>query len=146
MIFQKNKKNIKPEKLAKIMDNEASRIIDENLRLMESVELGGLQNLLCKESVGSNAGKWKDMLCVCARFFYDSNGEIKYFGNWQNVPKDVREKFCEGFFMIATKIFNGIILNKIIEIAYFRETCIAAKENIKESARIYNNMYFPNDV
>ena len=79
------------------------RIVENNLKLMLSVESGGMQLLISRESMGGNADSWNNYPCVAARFNYDSEtGEIVYFGNIQDLPKKIRNlNLASGLFRIA---------------------------------------------
>ena len=77
-------------------------IIEKNLKLMRSSKKGGMLSLY--ESIGGNAGTWRGYGCWAARFFHDDFGEMYYFGNTPQVPKEIEEKYMEGIFRIAKRI------------------------------------------
>ena len=54
------------------------------------------------ESMGGGADTWNNISCFAANFYYDvRTGEIKYFGNYQYVPEDIRDSNPQGTFRIV---------------------------------------------
>ena len=75
-------------------------IVKKNLALIYSSTIGGMFSL--SESIGGNAGIHEGRSCYGANFYYHpQTGEILYFGNYQDVPKEIRENFPEGTFRVA---------------------------------------------
>ena len=112
-------------------------IVKKNLEMMTEEGEGKMFSLLCTESIGGNAGSWKGLSCACANFRYNCiTGEIKYFGNYQEVPQHIRENYLEGYFRLAWdthetrkfRVINYSLPNYTDE----------AKENIRESADEFN--------
>ena len=114
-------------------------IVEENLRRMTGTGEGDMQSSIDPESIGGNAGKLGNMPCYAKRFFYNqSSGQIMYFGNYQFVPSEIRDKFPEGAFIIALNIKEA--KERIISCTSFHGEQIAYK-NLEETIRIYNERY-----
>jgi len=115
-------------------------IIEKNLGLMISSNEGGMSNLLCNESLGGNAGFYKNCSCAGANFFYDKfTGEIIYFGNIQNVPKEIVKRYPEYHFRIALDLWNN--KTHIINFKAPRGTTKEAKKTLEETAKEFNKKY-----
>lgn len=112
-------------------------IIEKNLALMEKRGEGGLYHLLLSESLGGNAGCHNGLSCAAANFFFDGEtGEIKYFGNVQNVPDDIVEKYVSGCFRVALDLKSGSY--EIVETCYDRRPSPSAKRTIDLSVAEFN--------
>lgn len=115
-------------------------IIEKNLKKMRGVERGEMQYLLMRESFGGNAGFWKNCSCACTNFFYDKkNGEIIYFGNIQDVPKDIVKNYNEHRFRIA--LDNKIWKIRIADYKAPKKASRKARENLEETVRRYNKEF-----
>lgn len=112
--------------------------VERNLEKMLNREEGGMEYLIRNESMGGNAYWRGDFPCAGTFFNYDpTNGEIKYFGNRQDVPQDIRENFPEGFFRVAIKNLDPLI-SEIIE--YFPITKLPedVQQILRETVKAYN--------
>ena len=121
-------------------------IIKHNLKLMESTEEGGMQNLLFGESMGGNAGtityKNKDFVCSAANFRYEKEtGKIIIFSNYP------QSGLADGTFKIAISSTPKQAEKKekwaktrspIIEIYLEKGTATEAKNTIIASVSEYN--------
>ena len=84
--------------------------VKKNLVLMESSVRGGMAMLSLTESIGGNAGIHEGRSCYGANFYYrPQTGEILYFGNYQDVPKEIRENFSKGTFRVAIDNVHEIV-------------------------------------
>ena len=87
------------------LDYTVKNIIRRNLDVMQSSERGGMGRL--RESIGGNAAKMNNHPCMAANFFYDKNGEIKYFGNRaEDAPGEFRD-LSIGTFKITIDFESG---------------------------------------
>ncbi|MBT3836601.1 hypothetical protein HOD05_00460 [Candidatus Woesearchaeota archaeon] len=123
-------------------------IVSKNLKLMESVEEGGLQDLVTQESAGGNAGSFQGKLCAGANFHFDETGLIHEFTN------DPSKKYFEGRFKIKTGIPSDMRTvdfdnyreqsnesNKIIRTEYDSPNVPKeAKIMIELSVKLYNEL------
>jgi len=121
-------------------------IVNRNLRLMRSSEEGGMRLLLGRESLGGSAVviEGKNYPLAVANFFYNEDGRIGHFGNWEYVPEDIKRGCRHGTFLAAADLsedaffrivetgLEGHLLGAIFQIS---EYC---KANIAESVRRYN--------
>jgi hypothetical protein len=115
--------------------------IKKNVNLMTLDRRGGMKYLLIGESVGGNAGKWKGYTCAGANFYYDGiTGEIKYFGNVQDVPQEIKEHFNAGTFRVAMDVPNTV-KNRIVEFMTDAPLTENAKRMIDLSIAEYNQVY-----
>lgn len=128
--------------------NKMKEIIEKNLKLIKGVEIGEMQHLLNDESMGSNAGFWKNCSCAGANFFYDKNtGEIKYFGNIQHVPEAIKSKYSEACFRVAMDIGRwkeNIMKQHIVNIFYYeplKNPPARARNTLEECVRLYNQEF-----
>ncbi len=116
-------------------------LIRHNLELMKSNEEGGLQYLLGKESLGGNAGCFEGQPCQGANFFYDAaDGKIIYFGNWQNVPPEIRTKNQSGTFKVVWPL--GTIVNYYLNQEHhdpLPNTTPLARTNLEGTILQYNH-------
>lgn len=117
-------------------------IINKNLELMigREEDKGQMVELLYNESIGGNARSVGDRPCIAANFFYNPNtGEIKHFGNIQDVPKEIK-RYSEGTLRLAIDTFRTWKF-KVVNI-YLRENpSQEAKQILKDSAKMYNKLY-----
>lgn len=82
--------------------NHNHKIIQTNLQLMFSVKEDGMDYLLGRESMGSNAGTFEDSPCSCANFYYNNQtGEIIYFGNYASTPLSILNYYQSGYFRVV---------------------------------------------
>ena len=116
-------------------------ITEKNLKLMKRTKTGGMEGLLLTESLGGNAGFAEDgRSCGATNFYFDSQtGEIKYFGNYQDVPNDIRTKYLVGTFRIAIDVGRTWKL-EIIETHITTHLPISetARRAIQKSVEMYN--------
>ena len=94
-----------------------SAIIQRNLALLNGSDEGSLKyaRIKSRESIGGNAGIYEGNPCFGANFFYDGdNGEIKYFGNCQEVPEEIRRNHS-GALRIAWMPRNIRIVELVID-------------------------------
>ncbi len=90
------------EKMLKKPMSSDEEIVKQNLQIMFSTADGGMHSPQHNESIGGNAGQFEDYGCYGLNFFYNKDsGRIMYFGNSQYVPKNIRENYSEGSFIIA---------------------------------------------
>ncbi len=126
------------------VQEKIDELVEANLRLMTSNEMGGMPELIIKESRGGNAGTWevnkKKLPCTGANFYYDRNtGAIQYFENFQLVPTEIRERFSHGIFRLAID-FPGSGKYRIVQI-HIEEMTPLAKEVIGMSAIFFNKRH-----
>ncbi len=117
------------EEITKVYSKEDKEIDDKiiasNLEKMLGEDMWGL---LLEESMGGNAGKYNEMSCMAANFYFDEKGEILEFTNYNKYIEDT----FEGTFRIT---FND---SRIIKIYMGLETPPQAELNIRQSAENYN--------
>ena len=115
-------------------------IIKENLKLMRSQEKGGMKYLLMEESIGGNAGHNRAALNF---YFCQKTGKIVYFGNIQNVPKEIKNKYPNGAFVV--EIFPKDFSHKIVELFIWNYLGFkinnAAVEILKATMDAYNKEF-----
>jgi hypothetical protein len=128
-------------------------IIQKNLELMISNEKGGLNHLLQFESFGGNAAYTKDGRSVAAANFYFDNqsGEIKEFGNIQDVNELIKTSSERGLARVALTLKGQEILSvhyippgfgsNLENISNTRGLTNIAEQNILNSAKLYNDRY-----
>jgi hypothetical protein len=81
------------------------KVVDANLRKLVEKGEGHLYPFLIGESQGRTS--YKGFSCKGANFHVDpETGEIQYFENPQYVPREIREKYAEAGFEIATDTFR----------------------------------------
>jgi len=139
----------------KVVLNDIEYIIKRNLDLMNGLKHAGQMGyLLARETMGGNAGYMPDgRPCAAANFYFNQKtGEIEYFGNFQEVPREIRLRRASGVFRIAIDLEN--YSKEIVEIYYreyyapleFRiikisdatEVSDSAKFVLQKSAELYN--------
>lgn len=128
--------------------------IRKNLDIMKGARTEGhMEYLLTRESFGGNAGYTSDgRSCAEANFYFDkTNGEIKYFGNFQNVPEQIRSKYSSGSFRVAldSKIWRLEIVDmfysmdefphRVERISDTSEVSDAVKKVLKLTVELYNS-------
>ncbi|MBU2589626.1 MAG: hypothetical protein KKF52_00990 [Nanoarchaeota archaeon] len=115
-------------------------IIEKNLELMRSSKKGGMSELLCNESLGGNAGVYKNCSCAGANFYYDKNtGEIIYFGNIQSVPKDIVNNYEQHYFRVALDLWKD--KTYIVNFKAPTEASKKAKQTLEETVKEFNSKY-----
>ena len=130
-------------------------IAKKNMNLLLGEEEGSLNYALRQypESMGGNAGYWKKYPCIGANFYFDQTGEIIYFGNFQSVPQEIRNRTAHGTFRMAIdlrreqieSIAKGIkvkepggICRKIIGTFIDQRPSYTARSVLEETIRRYN--------
>ena len=114
---------------------ERRSILKTNLELMMGDKRNQMMGALIRESVGGNAGKYKEFPCAAVNFYYDKNtGEISKFTNYPNENKDL----VSGTFKIPVEMSSGSPFFKIIEKYLSPESSKKAMENLKGSIDLYN--------
>jgi hypothetical protein len=128
-------------------------IIQKNLELMISNEKGGLNYLLRFESFGGNAAYTNDGRAVAAANFYFDNqsGEIKEFGNIQDVNELIKTSSERGLARVALTLNGQEILSvhyippgfgsNLENISNTPGLTKIAEQNILNSAKLYNDRY-----
>ena len=107
---------------------------------MIGLDEGNMLPLLSSESIGGNAGSYEKFPCIAANFYYEqNNGKIIYFGNFQNVPINIRSKYPEATFRLAFNPDN--CKNRIIDLFDFESITNIAKKNMEQTISIYNEVY-----
>jgi len=135
-----------------ILTNEAiiwelNFVVESNLEKMIDSTEKGMQDLICSESVGGNAGFYGKRSCVCTNYYFNEDGIIEYFGNVQSVPEEIKERCYEGTFILALQLPAEIIKAKgkgrarIVETHLPSKAPELAKQNIRLSEREYNEQY-----
>ena len=97
-------------------ENTEEGILSHNLLQMRS----SMTRVLMDESVGGNAGTiemgGKLFSCAAARGFADAHsGKIMAFGNYQDVPENIRSVYPDFVFRIAVGFGQGNPSLRIIE-------------------------------
>lgn len=122
-------------------------VVEKNLDRMRSTKEGGMEFTLLRESIGGNAGCYEGIPCGGANFRYDKNtGLILYFGNIQDLPREILPISVEGTFRVPV----DLIINSPVGVSAvyldgnpsedaekaIRETVI--KYNLESDGRIKN--------
>jgi hypothetical protein len=115
--------------------------VTKNLALMKGRKKGGMEALLLTESLGGNAGFMPDRRsCGATNFYFDKDsGDIKCFGNFQDVPEEIRSQYPLGTFRIAIDSARQYRL-EIVE-TQLQENCPiseTARQAIQRSVEMYN--------
>ena len=120
---------------------EMNPTVRKNLERMTGKREGDMFPAIIGESIGGNAGRYNNQPCMGANYYFDANtGEIKYFGNWQNVPEQIRENFQKGTFRIALDITQW--KQRIVEyLTHKKPISNIAKKNLEETVRAYNENF-----
>lgn len=81
-------------------------VLLKNLARMTSQQRGGMHYALIMESMGRTAVEGHSHMA--ANFHFNpETGEIKYFGNIQDVPQDVRRVCSDSMFRLITDVHQG---------------------------------------
>ena len=91
--------------------------------------------------MGGKAGHWNGHPCVATNFYFNPNdGRIMFFGNFQEVPDSIKERFAPGCFRIALNLETGQVhLITIVLSPYVEEMLTSlARSNLKKTMREYN--------
>ncbi|MEM2955051.1 MAG: hypothetical protein QW625_03840 [Candidatus Nanoarchaeia archaeon] len=116
-------------------------IVERNLERMTKFGEGCMNSLILDKSMGGNAGRWQEHSCVAVNFYYNpESGEIVYFGNYQKVPQEIREKFLSGIFRIAINMRERGEY-RIVTIRLGNRLKNQAKKNLEASVEEFNNRY-----
>lgn len=107
-------------------------VVKENLMAMLGVQDGGMRALLMQESFGGYAGFYKGRSATGANFYCDENGKIILFGNLQNVPPEIRNRYKKATFRVTSEY-------RIVGI--YGELPEQAKHKIIETMAAYNMHY-----
>ena len=115
------------------------RIISHNLDEMRS----SMMRLLTVESIGGNAGfvemGGRKLPCAAARGFADGEtGEIITFGNYQNIPKKLRNTYTEFIFRIAVDLRRRNPFYRIVESSAGASFTSRARKLLEESVQRWN--------
>jgi hypothetical protein len=112
-------------------------IVQKNYRKMIGSEEGEMQRLLVEESFGGNAGFHNGKSCAAANFYYNpKTGEINIFGNFQDVPENIKKKSLDGTFVLTES--HGHPVGKIIKLDAQSNLQSEAYSNLLVSAGTYN--------
>ena len=122
-----------------VSEDADERIISHNLDEMRS----DMMRLLTVESIGGNAGfveiGGRKLPCAAARGFADGEtGEIITFGNYQNIPKKIRDTYAEFIFRIAVDLRRRNPFYKIVESSLGAPLTSKAKKLLQESVERWN--------
>lgn len=119
--------------------------VEKNLVMLET----DMIDLLYGESLGGNAGSFnfegKKYLCGAANFFVDpSTGEIKKFGNWQDIEPEIRENYPEATLFVAFTPLSSNPFSLIIEVCYNKNSISRQSLNcVFQAVEGYNKKYSP---
>ena len=121
-------------------ENTEEGILSHNLAQMRS----SMMRLLMEESVGGNAGtiemNGKPFSCAAARGFADAHsGKIVAFGNYQDVPENIRSVYPEFVFRIVVGVGQGSPLLRIIECSSGDSFSSKAKAMLEKSVELWNS-------
>lgn len=107
-------------------------IAKRNLRLMQSLEDGGMKSLLGAESWGGNIGINHGITCGAANFlFYNETGEIIEFTNNPNPGM-----LHEGTFLVIQN--PNLRIERIVKYSVNPYISEKAKLNIERSIELFN--------
>lgn len=136
---------MKRNEVQRLVESKINEVVEKNLQLMKSSEIGGLYYLSSNESVGGNAGFWEGCSCYCANFCYNpDSGEIKYFGNFQSIPAEVIEGTRIGSFIMAItemKFTPPCSMKDLIIRSSFKAKTEEAQSNLERTIVEYNEKY-----
>ena len=121
-----------------LSENTEEGILSHNLVQMSSA----MMRLLMEESVGGNAGTivmgGKPFSCAAARGFADAqSGKIIAFGNYQDVPQNIRSAHPEFVFRIVVGFGHG---SRIIACSSGDSFSSKAKAMLEKSIERWNSM------
>ena len=122
-----------------VSENADERIISHNLDEMRS----DMMRLLTVESIGGNAGfveiGGRKLPCAAARGFADGEtGEIITFGNYQNIPKNIRNTYTEFILRIAVDLRRKNPFYRIVESSAGASFTSRARKLLEESVQRWN--------
>ena len=122
-----------------VSEDTDERIISHNLGEMRS----SMMRLLTIESIGGNAGfveiGGRKLPCAAARGFADGEtGEIMAFGNFQNIPKKIRNTYPEFIFRIAVDLRRRNSFYRIVESSFGAAFTSRATRMLQESVERWN--------
>lgn len=90
-------------------------IIQRNLEMLTGSDEGSLKYAINKSRESLGGSTYQGYPCFGANFFYDGNsGEIKYFGNVQDTPEEIR-RYHSGTLRIAYLPRNIRIVELMID-------------------------------
>lgn len=116
------------------------QVVKKNLDMMLGNGEGQMQKVLTFESMAGNSGLWKGISCATANFYFDIyTGEIKYFGNLGEVPKDIPKKFQRHSFRLAMDCKEE--KEKIVTYSNPKIATAVAQITLAETVRQYNEKY-----
>lgn len=128
------------------------KVVEENLILMKEDSSQSMESVLRKESFGGNAGRTDDgRLCAAANFYFDSlNGEIKCFGNVQDVSKKIVQNYALGAYRVALDreshdldivdiYYKPSVSQKLVDLSD-APISAEAREVLVDSAELYNKV------
>ena len=124
----------------------APREIDESILSHNLVEMrSSMMHVLTDESIGGNAGKieigGRTFSCAAARGFADAEtGKIIAFGNYQDLPENIRNVFPEFVFRVAVGFWRGDPSIRIVECHADSSFTIKGKRMLQESMERWNSM------
>jgi len=123
-------------------------IVRKNLVRLAGRRDGDMQPRFGFESLGGNAGSWNGYSCMATRFYYDpKHGEIKYFGNMDTVPENIRAKYPDETLRIAVDAKGQLEHNDyhkwglIIGDTLPHDLPDHARKNIYDAIRLYNERF-----
>jgi len=124
-----------------VPENADESILAHNLDEMRS----SMMRLLTVESIGGNAGiidiGGKKYPCAAARGFADGqSGEIIAFGNFQNIPRKIRNTYAEFIFRIAVDLQRRNPFFRIVEYSAGASFTSKAKKMLQESVERWNSL------
>lgn len=125
---------------------ESKQIIGSNLRRMLGQKEGDMKYLFLHESVGGSARTYNGLPCTALNFYFNNDGRMIYFGNFQDVPERIRDKFPEASLKMAVDLRSTNFDAKIVELLYFTEIPSHAKKVLEETISQYNMFYGKNDL
>ena len=122
-----------------LAEDAGEKLIAHNLDEMGSP----MMRLLTVESIGGNAGfaeiNGRKIPCAAARGFADAQtGEIIDFGNFQNVPRKIRNTYPEFIFRIAVDLRRRNPFYWIVESSFDASFTANARKLLQESVERWN--------
>jgi hypothetical protein len=120
-------------------EDAGEKLIAHNLDEMGSP----MMRLLTVESIGGNAGfaeiNGRKIPCAAARGFADGQtGEIIDFGNFQNIPRKIRNTYPEFIFRIAVDLRRRNPFYRIVESSFDASFTANARKLLQESVERWN--------
>lgn len=120
--------------------------IDESILSHNLVEMrSSMMHLLTDESIGGNAGKMdiggRTFSCAAARGFADAeSGKIIAFGNYQDIPENIRGAYPEFIFRMAVDFERRNPFFRIVECSAGTSFTSQGKKMLQESMERWNSM------